>query len=259
MNRGIAQVAMLDDPAEATGSAWNRKLIYAFGGSCGGGHRQGTRAVGIMSPHLLSQGYAVASNSLNAFEQNCNDVIAAEAFAMTREHFIERHGAPAYTMGIGCSGGAAQAYQIADNYPGLLDGIVVGCSLADLGFAVGQLAFDARLLTAYAERHPGRLSAEQLRAVSGMESIGVLQNMSDAARFLDPDGCVRRVDAGRGSFRCREATSTEHAPASGTRRSTSTARWAVRRGPVGRSATPASSTGSPPCRRARSASISSST
>ena len=120
-----------------------------------------------MSPNLLSQGYALASNSLNAFEQNCNDVLAAEAFAMTREHVIEEFGAPAYTMGIGCSGGAAQAYQIADNYPGLLDGIVVGCSLADLGFDVGQLVYDARLLHSYLQRHPGVLSPANSRRFRG--------------------------------------------------------------------------------------------
>ncbi len=193
VDRGIAQVAMLDDPADAPGPAWNRKLIYAFGGSCGGGHRQGSRAVGVMSPHLLSQGYAVASNSLNAFEQNCNDVLAAEAFAMTREEFIERHGVPAFTMGIGCSGGAAQAYQIADNYPGLLDGIVAGCSVADLGFDVGQLAFDARLLQDYATRFPGRLTPEQLRAVSGLGSLGALRDMSEMARILHPTAAFHPV------------------------------------------------------------------
>ena len=152
IDRGLAQIAVLDDPAGTRDSvgSWNSKLIYAFGGSCGSGYRQGTRAVGVLSPNLLSQGYAVASNSLNAFEQNCNDVVASEAFAMTREHFIKEYGLPAYTMGVGCAGGAAQAYQTADNYPGLLDGIVVGCSVADLGFDLGQLAFDARLLTDYA-------------------------------------------------------------------------------------------------------------
>ena len=139
-----------------------------------------------MSPHLLAQGYAVASNSLNAQEQNCNDVVAAEAFAMTREHFIETHGLPAFTMGIGCSGGAAQAYQTADNYPGLLDGIVVGCSLADIGSDIAQLAFDARLLEQFARAHPGRLTEQQLVAVSGLSSAQALAAMSDHARILDP-------------------------------------------------------------------------
>lgn len=185
INRGIAQIAMLA-AIDGHDPIWNRKLIYVFGGSCGVGYRQGVRAVGILSPRLLAQGYATASNSLNAAEQNCNDVVAAESIAMTREHFIETYGEPAYTMGIGCSGGAAQAYQTADNYPGLLDGLVVGCSLADLGFDVGQLAFDARLLQQYAQRFPDRLSADQLEAVSGLPSAVALKVMSEWARILDP-------------------------------------------------------------------------
>ena len=185
INRGIAQTAMLAG-VDGADSGWNNKLIYAFGGRCGAGHRQGTRAVGILSPNLLAQGYAVASNSLNAQEQNCNDLVAAEAFAMTREHFIEDHGSPAFTMGVGCSGGAAQAYQIADNYPGLLDGLVVGCSLADVGTDVAQLAFDARLLQTYASAHPGRLTPQQLVTVSGLSSVESLAAMSRHARILDP-------------------------------------------------------------------------
>ena len=185
INRGVAQIAMLTGVDGAV-SAWNNKLIYTFGGRCDAGYRQGTRTVLYMSPHLLTQGYALASNSLNAQEQNCNDVVAAEAFAMTREHFVETHGLPAYTMGIGCSGGAAQAYQTADNYPGLLDGIVVGCSLADIGSDVAQLAFDARLLEQFARTHPGRLTEEQLVAVSGLSSAKALAAMSGYARILDP-------------------------------------------------------------------------
>ena len=185
IDRGISQIAMLAGVDGAV-SGWNNKLIYRFGGRCGAGYRQGTRAVRILSPNLLAQGYAVASNSLNVQDQNCNDLVAAEAFAMTREHFIEEHGSPAFTMGIGCYGGAAQAYQIADNYPELLDGLVVGCSVADIGSDVAQLAFDARLLQRYANTHPGRLTPQQLVTVSGLSSLETLGAMSRDARILDP-------------------------------------------------------------------------
>ena len=185
IDRGISQIAMLAGVDGAV-SGWNNKLIYRFGGRCGAGYRQGTRAVRILSPNLLAQGYAVASNSLNVQDQNCNDLVAAEAFAMTREHFIEEHGSPAFTMGIGCYGGAAQAYQIADNYPDLLDGLVVGCSVADIGSDVAQLAFDARLLQRYANTHPGRLTPQQLVTVSGLSSLETLGAMSRDARILDP-------------------------------------------------------------------------
>ncbi|HEY5822022.1 MAG TPA: DUF6351 family protein [Propionibacteriaceae bacterium] len=208
IDRGVAQIAMLDDPADGAGSAWNRKLIYGFGGGgCGSGHRQGDRTYEVLSPNLLAQGFAIASNSLNVSLQNCSDLVAAEAFAMTREHFIKEHGLPAYTMGIGCSGGAAQAYQIADNYPGLLDGIVAGCSLADIGFDLGQLAFDARLLAEYARRHPSVLTPAQLTAVSGLGSTRELYAMSRLAQLHDQDPSTQLlprqttgVDGVRGSI-----------------------------------------------------------
>ena len=47
IDRGIAQIASVYDPAGLP-RAWNRKLIYAFGGSCDGGNRQGRRAVGVL-------------------------------------------------------------------------------------------------------------------------------------------------------------------------------------------------------------------
>ena len=196
-----------------------------------------------MSPNLLAQGYAVASNSLNAAEQNCNDLVAAEAFAMTREHFIETHGEPAFTMGIGCSGGAAQAYQIADNYPGLLDGLVVGCSLADLGFDVGQLVFDARLLQQYAQRFPGRLSADQLAAVSGLPSVAALSGDERLARGSStrwPDS-TRAVPAAA-RYDPREQRRRRAGHRSGTSTAMCTALRVAEARPDDRSATSASST-----------------
>lgn len=189
VDRGIAQVAMLDDPADPGHPHWNRKLVYTFGGGCDGGwYAQGTKTGGVLSPRMLAQGYALASNSLNVFGQNCNDLLATEAFAMTREQFIEDHGLPTYTMGIGCSGGSYQAHQIADNYPGMLDGIVVGCSFADVGFDTAQLLFDARLLSNYNRNFPGKLTPEQLRRVAGFGSVAAVKAMGDAANRLKPQG-----------------------------------------------------------------------
>jgi hypothetical protein len=66
---------------------------------------------------------------------------------MTKERVIERLGPPTHTLGFGCSGGSYQAEQIADNYPGLLDGIVIGCSFPDVGHAaVSVHSFGARLV-----------------------------------------------------------------------------------------------------------------
>ena len=73
---------------------------------------------------MLSRGYAIASNSLNVQGNNCGDVSTAETMAMTKEHFIEAYGVPAFTIGWGSSGGSTQQHNIAENYPGLLDGLM---------------------------------------------------------------------------------------------------------------------------------------
>ncbi|GMV03294.1 MAG: hypothetical protein AMXMBFR52_29490 [Burkholderiales bacterium] len=204
INRAIYQIAILHNPAAddppspfAQPSGWNRKLVYSFGGGCSAGwYRQGTEVgwnsgyydanspMQLLDPELLRRGFAIASSTLNVFAQNCNEVLAAETMAMVKEHFIEAYGVPRYTLGWGCSGGAYQEYQIADNYPGLLDGVIAGCSYPEVSFTTVHFMSDARLLNRYfnGAYHPGPgLSDAQQRAVSGMVSTGTLQLMDDGA------------------------------------------------------------------------------
>ncbi|HYP08075.1 MAG TPA: DUF6351 family protein, partial [Bryobacteraceae bacterium] len=133
INRAIYQIAML--------AKWNRRLLYSFGGGCTEGwYRQGkTTALnltnvppGSLTDFVLGSGYAYASASLNVFGNNCQDVTAAETMMMVKEHFIERYGEPLFTFGRGGSGGAYQQVQIADNYPGLLDGIIPSATFPDV-------------------------------------------------------------------------------------------------------------------------------
>ena len=56
---------------------------------------------------------------------------------------------PSYTIGFGCSGGSYQQHQAADNYPGLLDGIIPGCSFPEVNFATVHSITDARLIGNY--------------------------------------------------------------------------------------------------------------
>ena len=65
---------------------------------------------------------------------------------MVKEHFVETYGEPRFTIGRGCSGGTYQGHQIADNYPGLLDGVVSGCSFPDVTPETNQTLSDARVL-----------------------------------------------------------------------------------------------------------------
>ncbi|MFU8854153.1 DUF6351 family protein [Micromonospora sp. SL1-18] len=194
INRAIYQIALLHDPATAAptffraSAGWNHKLIYTFGGGCRGGwYFQGTDTGGVLDARMLGRGYAVASASLNVFGNNCNDLLAAETMMMVKERFIEAYGSPLFTIGWGCSGGSYQSHQIADNYPGLLGGIVVGCSFPDVTSATIFTLFDSRLLQHYfADLAPGQYTAEQQRRIAGFGVRASIPNLSDGAKRLDP-------------------------------------------------------------------------
>ena len=97
---------------------------------------------------FLSQGYAVASSSLNVLDNNCSPVISAEAAMMVKEHVVETYGPVLHTIGWGGSGGAIQQYDIADAYPGILDGIIPGVSFPDPFTVLGPVT-DCRLLNRF--------------------------------------------------------------------------------------------------------------
>ena len=190
VNRAIYQIAMLHDPARepppdawTPPDGWNRRLIYTFGGGCvNGWFRQGDRTGGVTDGWMLGRGYAVASSSLNVFGNNCNDVLAAETMMMVKERFIEGYGVPRFTIGWGCSGGAYQNHQIADNYPGLLDGIVPGCSFPDLTSSTIPMVTDARLLARYFRNESAvPFSPAQQRAVAGFLVLETMHNVAHKA------------------------------------------------------------------------------
>ena len=137
INRAVYQIAYLRDPASQPAPGflpplnWNGRLVYTFGGSCMAGYIQGASSGGVLNDLHLSRGYAVASSSLNVFGNNCNGVISAETLMMVKERFIETVGLPKHTIGWGGSGGAMAQYTIAQNYPGLLDGIIPSATFPD--------------------------------------------------------------------------------------------------------------------------------
>ena len=188
VNRAIYQTAILHDPDLGIPDypAWNERLVYTFGGGCGGGHYiQGSSTGGVLNDMMLSRGFAVASASLNVLGSNCNDVTSAETLSMVKERFIKTIRPPRYTIGWGCSGGGIQQYMITDNYPGLLDGLVPQCSFPDV-YATGT--FDARLMLNYFLSGAGvPWTQEELRLASGFGTYGqiVTQGTLWAAR-IDP-------------------------------------------------------------------------
>jgi len=148
INRAVYSIAFLHEPGTplpspwSTESTWNNRLVYSFGGGSQAGYHQGRTVGGLrgnrqnledsqLGDFPISKGYALVGTSLNVFGTYTNDVVSAETMIMVKEHFIERFGVPAYTMGSGRSGGSMQQHMIGNNYPGLLDGIVPTASFAD--------------------------------------------------------------------------------------------------------------------------------
>jgi hypothetical protein len=194
IDRAVYEIAALYDgqnpsPVRANG-AWNRRLVYTFGGGCNVGYHQGATTGGVQNDLFLARGFAVASSSLNVLDNNCSPVISAEVAMMVKEHFIEEYGPVAHTIGWGASGGAIQQYQIADNYPGILDGIVPQLSFPD-PTTTGPTVGDCRLLNRYFTANPTLFTAAQRTAASGYGSFGscVSWDVSFASRGNPTEAC----------------------------------------------------------------------
>jgi hypothetical protein len=183
IDRAVYQFAALYDGTDpspvAPESGWNDRLVYNFGGGCNGGYRQGGGTAGVLDNLFLSQGYAVASSSLNVLDNNCSPIISAEAAMMVKEHFQETYGPARHTIGWGGSGGGIQQYDIAETYPGILDGIIPGISYPDPLTTMGPVT-DCGLLNAFFTK--GGFTPEQQRAVSGYISYNTC--LSWQATFL---------------------------------------------------------------------------
>jgi hypothetical protein len=170
IDRAVYEIAALDDGRGPSPThpeeGWNDRLVYTFGGGCNGGYHQGGGTGGVLNDLFLSQGYGVASSSLNVLDNNCSTIISAEAAMMVKEHFAETYGPIAHTIGWGGSGGAIQQYDIADAYPGILDGIIPGVSFPDPVTTMNPVT-DCGLLNKFFAGPGASFTPEQQRAVSG--------------------------------------------------------------------------------------------
>jgi hypothetical protein len=87
-------------------------------------------------------------STLNINKVNVNDVLAAETAMMLREHIAKHYGLPRWMLGMGGSGGAIQQMLIAQNYPGILDGLMPDAAFPDV-FSTALAVSDCRLLDTY--------------------------------------------------------------------------------------------------------------
>ena len=186
INRAVYVIAFLHEPGTplpdpwTSSPGWNGRLLYSFGGGCRAGYHQGRSIGGLtanrsyleesqVGDYALARGYALAGGSLNVFGTSCADLISAETVMMVKEHFIERFGAPRYTIGSGRSGGSMQQHLIGNNYPGLLDGIIPTASFADNITFLDPL-FDCELLDAAFSASSLTWADAQKAAVTGHAS-----------------------------------------------------------------------------------------
>jgi hypothetical protein len=184
INRAIYEIAVLTDPAAGdpmpfgSNAPWNGKLVYGFGGGCNAGYHQGRGTGGVLNNNELSRGYAVASATTNVLQNNCNAVLSAETAAMVKEHFIETYGPVGHTIGRGGSGGAIQQHEIGQNYPDVLDGLIVGASFPD-SYTVGIGVVDCGLLGNYFNNNSLQVwTHEQKTAVSGFATFNTCNSWS---------------------------------------------------------------------------------
>jgi hypothetical protein len=204
IDRGIYQSAVLHDPtAEPAPSwrtpprGWNRRLIAIQGAGCPGGWymqglvggsfaRPGQMDASLLSLRRLGEGYATYGNTLQNESQSCNPVLAGEAAAMGKEHFIKRFGPPLYTVSVGCSGGSYGSAQPADALPGLYDGVLIACTFPD-SLAIAGSGADAHLLTHYFGRvAKGEFTEAQQLAISGYKSAKAFLDAANQAGRTDP-------------------------------------------------------------------------
>jgi hypothetical protein len=199
LNRGIYATAVLWDPnrppAPWTTGGWNRKLYYRFEGGAAPNYRQGSSNWDVLNVDYLSRGFALATSTLNKFEQNMNTVVSAETALMLKERLVEQLGEIRYTIATGGSGGSIQVQTIANTYPGLVDGIVPVQSFQD-AWSLSEVPDCALLDRYYTETSPQLwAAATQQGAVNGHQSTSSC-NAWDRAFNMDQTvfhpmiGCV---------------------------------------------------------------------
>src|SRR5918994_1498648 len=187
INRFICSAAMLapagePDPTAPDDSLWNRRLVFSFDGGVGIGHFQGTTSASSMLPAgLLGKGYGVMWSSGTRTSTHYNLQVGGETALMVKEHAVEAHGVPDYTVAVGGSGGAIQQYVYAQNHPGLIDAAIAQYSYPDMVTQTIHIG-DCELLEHYFDAtdrdNPRWKDPEVRQAVIGLNGTDFPQNLS---------------------------------------------------------------------------------
>jgi hypothetical protein len=174
INRGIARMAVLDDPAGRGPDApfgaehWSHRVYYAFGESCGVGYHQGTNRpemvlgaidlAEVSADNLLinltgitdrlSKGDVTVHSTLSSYGVHCNPVVSIETAMMIKEHLSEQYGLVEAVVGTNGSGAALQQYNAVNNAPGLLAAAMPTATFADIN-TTAMTVSDCGLLQRY--------------------------------------------------------------------------------------------------------------
>lgn len=174
-NRAIYEIAVLFDPALPWTAldpqkAWNRKLwLFLYGGWSqfwsqsvfGIGqfdagpdapprpeYWDAAPATSILQDIGLRRGHMVARTTFLQAASNSDTIRGAESLVLLKEHITKRYGDIRWTKASGASGGSIMQYMIANQYPGLLQGIIPLSSI-HASWYVPTIVTDSRLLTRY--------------------------------------------------------------------------------------------------------------
>jgi hypothetical protein len=186
INRFIYSVAFLaptteTDPNAPDDSLWNRRLVFTFDGGVGIGHSQGGTSTGAMlNADLLGKGYGVMWSSGTRTSTHYNLQVGGETALMLKEHTVETHGVPDYTVAVGGSGGAIQQYVYAQNHPGLIDAAIAQYSYPDMVTQTIHVG-DCELLEHYFDvtdrTNPRWRDPEVRQAVEGLNATAFPRNV----------------------------------------------------------------------------------
>jgi hypothetical protein len=199
IDRSIYEIAMPTSSAvqapKGVEEQWNKRLVYRFGGGCGTTYSQGSDFASVLDPKLLANGYAVTTSTLNTFQSSCNAVLSAEVAMMLKQHFADTFGLPTFTIGDGGSGGSIQQLQIAQNYPGLLDGLSPELPFPD-SISISGGVSDCTLLDNYYDGAGASLTTAQRQAINGHGSDQTCRLwQASFAKEILANGCGSTVPA----------------------------------------------------------------
>lgn len=186
---------------EASEALWNRRLLFSFGGGVGIGHSQGELSTGAGTlDEAMRLGHAVIYTSGTRTSTHYNLLLGGRTAVEAKALFVERHGEPLYTVGIGGSGGGIQQYIYAQNHPDLLDALIPQYAYPDMSTQTIHIG-DCELLEHYFDvidaGNPRWADWDNRRIVEGLNSIEGFT--SDWQQRMGSTGSSECIEGWRGA------------------------------------------------------------